>query len=318
MAAKIVTPTEKADRQDTFRVHPSDAKPGKNSRMIENPNYPAKVQSLAIDIFINGQIQPAVVRRNADKTLELVAGYTRHDAVELLRAGFDAIHPGTGEPMKFHDPEAKLWVKVEDMSDEEAFTTSLAENIKRNDTTDTQEALAQQELRDKFGWNDARIARFYGYTNQNRVSQLRKLLKLGKKTQEKVHAGDLSLYAALATDKMDEAARNDLLDACANPQGKIDVNALKDALRASQEKVADQGGTTGEGGEGEGEEEGDETPSNLKRNVSDFKKFAAEVAQDESIDEGAKELFVKLTKWFAGKIGQRAVLNSLETLRSKK
>lgn len=353
MAAAIKTTSgEKAARQDTFRVNPADVKEGKNARMIASPDYIEKVRELAADVHDHGQLQPSEVRRDEDNSLVLTFGFTRKHAIELLREGFEATDPVSGEVKRYHDPKAMLWVRVIDCGIDDAFVRGLKENIKRNDMTDLQEARAQEELRTGLGWTDTQIARFFGSNNQNRVMALAKLLTLSKKIQEAVHEGRMALSTALDAAKVtDEAEREAIVAGAFDAKGKVSGPAVREAVRAWAEKVAEleaklkaaeagavEGGGEGDGegdGDGDGDGEGDgkekeekekekeEKGPSIKRNVKDFKKFVEEIQNDEEeakeYDEAVLDLLVSLTKYFDGKntYGPRAIKNRLKALKKR-
>ncbi len=303
MSAKIST-EHKTKHVETLRVHPSDLKWGRNSRMIDAPNYQQTVTNRAISIAKHGQLEPCEARRLEDETLELVYGFTRLDAVCLLRNGFTATDPDTGDTTTFHDPDATVWLKVVDSDPDEAFLRSIKENQERADTTDLQEALAQSELRTTMGWTDSKIARHYGYTNQNRVMDLSKLLSCPPDIQQKVHRGELALSIALLGPKHKLTAEEQLkLVADATVEGgTVSGPALKGLLR---DLLGAKAVRTPEPEESETEEgEADEPKEKkgwIKRNVKDLERFAQAAKDDSTLLSEESEALVKtLIKWFKG------------------
>ena len=326
MAAKIKTEAKPA-RQDTFRVDPADVKNGRNARMVEAADYAETVRRLAVDLFLNGQLQPVECRRDKDNTLIQNFGFTRKAAVELLRAGFDATDPRTGSVTRFHDPDARLWVKVVDCGPDEAFLRGVKENLERKDTTDLQEALQHQEIRTTMGWTDARIAREYGYTNQNRVAALSKLLTLSEKTKTAVHAGKLALYTALDTLKIDDPEeREAVLDGAVTEKGRVDGalvrKMIRDNLAAKAAPVPDI--DTADGPDAApvlspSEAAESAAPAKaVKRTLAELKGFIAEVIDEHTVaDAGVKELFAALAKWVEGTVADRTLWKQIAELRSK-
>lgn len=321
MAATInVEHADAVKRQDTFKVVPSDILPGINARNVdgksEDPDYAAKVQKRAISIAIEGQLQPAGVRRDEQNRLVQTFGFTRRDAVELLRKGFVATDPRDGEAHTFHDPNALLWVKVEDCSEDDAFLRSIKENIERDDVTDYQEAKQHAALRERLSWTDAAIARFYGYTNQNRVAALSKLLDLPEKRQQQVHEGKLALYTAIETLKIkDEAERERILDG-ALVGDKIDGSAVKKMLRDASLKAVEKAVEAGT------VVELDDKPKKrgrkpaveggIKRSTSDLRKFCEEVCDENThCKPKVKELFADLKKWIDGGCQDKTLWNRI-------
>lgn len=286
MAVAIKT-EEKTARQDTFLVSAKDVAKGVNSRMIPSANYAEQVKERAADILANGQLQPCEVRRAPDKSLILTFGFTRLDAVELLNE-------------QGHD--TKLWVKVVDATEDEAFDRGVSENRQRNDTTDLQEARAQDHYRVKRGLNDTQIAEKYGYTNQNRVMALKKLLTLSPSIQDLVHHGKMSLSAAIDTLKLPEEKREAAVAAATDPEtGKVAGPAVRKAARAEKEETAAEGPT-----------EKPKPPT--KRTIKDFNEFAAELIGTNETPENVKNLFKTLSAWFADERSDRQLWNAIDRL----
>lgn len=298
-------------RQDTFQVPPADIIRGENSRVIAAADYQSTVIDRAISIFTNGQLQPAEARRNDEKKLVLTLGFTRLDAVILLREGFE--HNG----VRYHKPDLKLWIKVVDCSPEEAFIRGIIENNERKDISDLQEAKAHAILRDVYKKNDTQIAKIYGYTNLNRTMALRKLLSLDNKIQQLVHANKLALSAALLTLDVPVEERETLLDGATDIKGNVRGEVLKRLIRDAAEKTTETEEQTSENGGGEGDGEGEgEAPAakakSLKRTTKELQTWLQERidegdAQEEG-EEGAAStnalLFAKhLSLWMEGKKG---------------
>lgn len=273
-------------RQDTFQVPPADIIRGENSRVITAADYTSTVRERAISIFTNGQLQPAEARRNDEKKLVLTLGFTRLDAVELLREGFE--HNG----VKYHKPDLKLWVKVVDCSPEEAFIRGIIENNERKDVSDLQEAKAHAILRDMYKKTDTEISKIYGYTNLNRTMALRKLLTLDNKVQQLVHANKLALSAALLTLDVPAEEREALLDGATDVKGNVRGEVLKRLIRDAAERKAEAAEPTGplggEGGDGDGGDEGTQEPAgktkSLKRSTKELQTWI-----QERIDEGDEQ-----------------------------
>lgn len=315
MSTPTLNLSEKAKTEQTLRINPADAKDGKNSRMIAAANYLDNVTKVALSIAKNGQIQPAVVRKLEDNTVEMVAGYTRRDAVAMLREGFTVTDTDTGEEAKFHDPKVLLWVKVTNLDPSEAFVQSIRENQDREDTTDLQEALAQSELRTTLGWTDTKIARLYGYTNQNRVMNLSQLLCCPKEIQNAVHEGRMALSVAILGEKHDLTAEEQLaLLESSSDDGKVSGPAYKQLLRALLEKKGTdlppatpepEGTPAPEGKKKDPWEEPEEKApktKTVKRTAKDFERFFSENKEDPTaFTDNAAELAGVIVLWLAGK-----------------
>jgi ParB-like chromosome segregation protein Spo0J len=322
MSSTIKT-ENKTRRQDTFCVDPSDVRPGRNSRMIESSDYLERIVDRAISIAKDGQLQPVEVRKEADNTLTLSFGFTRYEAVKLLRSGFTGVDPQTGESVSFCDPKAQLWVKVTKCDVDEAFLRGIKENLERNDTTDLQEALAQSEIRTTMGWTDAAIARFYGYRNQNRVSFLSKLLSLPEKTQQLVHQGKMALHAALLTEGLSETDQTAVIEAATDGKGRVEGAALKGLIRdllAKRAPAASADETTADAGtedetEDEAEDTGhDEAPvsARLKRSVKEFANFVDEAKTTVGVKPDVLNLLACLVSWFKNEKTDKQLWNAID------
>lgn len=333
MAASInVEHADLVKRQDTFKVVPSDIKRGINSRNpdgnSEAADYAETVKARAIDIAINGQLQPCEARREDDNSLTLTFGFTRADAVELLRKGFDAVDPRTGRSVTFHNPEALLWIKVVDVDEKTAFLRGVRENKERKEVTDYQEAKQHQFLREHFGLTDADIAREYGYNNQNRVANLRSVLNAPATIVERVKNGTLAVSVVVNELKgVDpEKAEAVLKDIETSPDGKIGGRINGAAVRA---KVRQAQSTDGAFNLVTGEPEAEETEKtekteraegakSLKRTRKELLDFFLEVADETTVaDEGVKSLFAALTEYAAGQCSDRKLWKRIAELKTK-
>lgn len=312
--SKGIKTEHKVKHVETTRVHPDDVKPGRNSRMIAAHNYLDVLTKLAISIAKHGQLQPAEVRRDEDKTLVMVDGQTRQDAVKVLRDGFTAIDPDTGEEVLFRDPDATLWVKIVDVDPDTAFLHSIKANQDREGTTDLQEALAQNELRTTMGWSDTKIARFYGYSNQNRVMALEKLLRLPNDVQQAVHDGRMALSIALLTLDLTDEERAKTIEQATGEGGKISGPALKNIIRelfavrgsALPEAVPTPEESGAEKDKKEGGVKDDATDPKvnkyIRRSAKDFERFFAEHKDDtDALSDRAVELINVMVLWFKGR-----------------
>lgn len=341
--------TEETTRQDTFKVSPIDIIRGHNSRIIVSANYDEQVKDLAFSIAVNGQSTPAEARRATDEgvigkdavpykkgDLILTAGFTRLDAITLLRSGFEYTD-AEGNTRFHHEADAQLWIKVYDCTEEDAFYRGLRENLERNDTSDLQDALAQNDLRTGYGWSDVQIARFYGKNNQNRVMALEKLLHCTKKVQALVHEKKLSLSAAVlgGDHGLSPEEVENVIDGAATGRGKVDGAALKALIRealgrkeaaaeAAKEEatliipVIDETTKTDSDAVAPGTTSDETTKiKKIKRSVKEFQNFTAEINEREGVDQRVKDLFAAFGNWFDGKkgFGNTGILNRIFKLQ---
>lgn len=314
-----------------------------DARSIPAANQKEIDTDLAVNIFIYGQKQPSVTYPDPiEDTKRIgVTGHTRARAVQMIRDGFEAVDPRTGEMTKFHDANRPLWIVVDrTKSKEDAFVDGLITNIKQNKLTPVQEALAVKRLTDKHEWTLTQAAALFGYNNTNRQNKLLTLLELGSEIVDRVHNGEMSLDAAVSLKGVKPEKRIKLVTQATGNDGKVDGAKLRGILRdvysAGDEEVKNlldpqygystELGNKPETTEEEGDEpvkggkkaEKEEPPAgvNLKRNKAHFDAFADSILNDEESDMGepAKELLKAFKKWFTGvKFGDTALKNALKT-----
>ncbi len=153
--------------------------PGDNDRTIFDQG---DLNDLARSIKEMGLIQPITVRiidnESTDPMYAIVAGERRFRACQLINL-------------------TEIPVIVEDLTDEEASTIMLSENVSRADLDPIDEANAYQKRINAFGWSVAEIAEKAGVT-QVRVQFRLKLLRLRSDLQLMTRSGNLSLgYAQI-------------------------------------------------------------------------------------------------------------------------
>lgn len=314
MMATTLNTEHPTSRQDSFHIHPDDVVPGRNSRVIPAADYPETVKRRAVEIAKEGQLVPILGHKNGEGKFVVDEGFTRLDAIKLLRQGFTAADPEDGQERFFHDPEAQVWATVDKdvKTEEDAFKKSALANHARENTTDVQEALAQRVFRDEFGWSDSKIASFYGYTNSNRVMYLKKLLDLPQEVIDRVHAGKLGLYPAIDLLKATPGTAVELVTQATTDDGKVDGSKIRELIRSQQpetvETAQDTEATTKTPTETpkatprkKAESEAPDQTPKIKRTVRDATKFYEEVGQEETVAHPlVKELFATLSKWQLG------------------
>lgn len=327
----------------TMHVLPSQVIVEDDSRGIPAHNQRDIDIDRAIDIYIHGQKQPAVVYPTGVNENEwiMVTGHTRQRAVKLLNEGFTAVDPRTGDTVKFHDPDRKLWIAVDTTkTKEDAFIDGLITNIKQSSLTPVQEALAVKRLTENYSYSLTDAARFFGYNNTNRQAKLLTVLELGSEITDRVHNGEMSLDAAFSLKGLKPEKRIKLVTSATGSDGKVDGAKLRANLRdvyskgdeevksvldpqygystevKPGEEKAEGTKTKGKAASEGDEDEGDDSPVNLKRNKADFDRFADSILGDEETDlpESAKELLKGMKRWFSGKnYGDTALKNALKT-----
>jgi len=301
---------------ETIYASPTEIFPQNDSRVRPAANQDEIDTTLAISLFKHGQEQPVNAYRDAvDGKLIPFGGHTRRRAGLKLIEGFEAVDPDTGKKATFHVPDFKLRVDVIEVKDEaDAFLKGLVDNVYRSKLTPVQQALAQEKLRETYGWSDTKIASLFGYNNTNRVAQLKKLLKLESEIIDAVHEDRLALSIAadVLYDLKPEQRLTIIAQATDNDTNEIVGSKVKDIVR---ELEASKGSGKGKGGKADDEDEGDdegEGNANLKRNLKHFRSFVAGLKQDEKPNENAIALFTRIEQWFDNKVGDRSLLNAVD------
>lgn len=125
----------------------------------------AALQELAASLAENGLLQPIVVRPVGDR-FELVTGERRWRASQTL--GWTTI-PAI----------------VRELTDEEAASLAMIENLQREDLSAVEEAQGYLKLLEQFNWTQSELARRMGKSQSTIANKLR-LLRLPESVQERV------------------------------------------------------------------------------------------------------------------------------------
>jgi ParB family chromosome partitioning protein len=136
-----------------------------------------RLDELAASIKTHGVIQPILVRRRGNQ-YELIAGERRWRAAQ--KAGLKEI-PAV----------------LSDVTEKEALTVALVENLQREDLNPIEEAEAFQRLNDDLGYSQQDIATAVG-KDRSTVTNALRLLKLPGPVRQQVLDGELSMGHARA------------------------------------------------------------------------------------------------------------------------
>jgi ParB family chromosome partitioning protein len=128
---------------------------------------------LAESIANQGMIQPIVVRPVGAKTYEIIAGERRWRAAKKLAL-------------------ATVPVIIKDISDQEAMSIALIENIQREDLNVMEEAHAFERLLNEFSMTHESIAQAVGKSRVS-ISNLLRLLRLDPTVQMWLENSDLTM-----------------------------------------------------------------------------------------------------------------------------
>lgn len=190
MATKIEAGAD-LKRTDMYLVNPFEIEVLEANRGRVTPPTEQAIVHLAMSIYDNGQQQPVQCRRIEGQRLQLTMGYTRLASLRLIRDGFTG-----SDNVERRDESAKLKVVVNDVNNEKALTDNIIENRHRNQTTPIDDAHNQNQLRDRYGYDDEHIASLYDCSVIS-VRRTQKLLRLERAEQMLVHEGKMSMNAAL-------------------------------------------------------------------------------------------------------------------------
>ncbi|MDE2109652.1 MAG: ParB/RepB/Spo0J family partition protein [Alphaproteobacteria bacterium] len=132
------------------------------------------LNDLVQSIKAKGILQPILVRPIAGQAnaYEIVAGERRWRAAQLA---------------KLHD----VPVVVREMNDGEALELAIIENVQRADLNAIEEAAAYQELMDRFGYTQEKVASEVGKSRSHVANTLR-LIKLPETVKTMVRDGQLT------------------------------------------------------------------------------------------------------------------------------
>ena len=131
------------------------------------------LNDLANSIREKGVLQPILVRPTGEpNSFEIVAGERRWRAAQMA---------------KLHD----VPVVVREMSDGESLEIAIIENVQRADLNAVEEAAAYQELIDKFGYTQDRVAQEVGKSRSHVANTIR-LLKLPEPVKSMIRDGKLT------------------------------------------------------------------------------------------------------------------------------
>jgi ParB/RepB/Spo0J family partition protein len=210
--------------EDMFKIEPQFIVVNEADRGRAFAPSEDKILRRAYSMFKEGQKTPCEGRKIDENRVRLNAGFTRHAASMLIREGFEY------EGEWCHDPEFRLKVILSRGNEEEAFKSNVIENLERNETSPIDDAHNQERFRDRYGWADDEIARFYGVSTAQ-VQRLSKLLSLSRQQQQLVHEGKLTLTAALDILDMPEDKRDELIKAAVKDDGTVETKTVRNIVR---------------------------------------------------------------------------------------
>lgn len=173
----LTTPPDQPRRAETMiSIDMISANPDQPRRTFD----PDALAELADSIREKGVIQPLIVRPHPKKEghYEIVAGERRWRASQMAQ-----LH--------------ELPVIVRPLSDTEVLEVAIIENIQRADLNPLEEALSYQQLMDRFGHTQEKLAEALSKSRSHIANQLR-LLQLPEEVRDFVRSGKLSAGHARA------------------------------------------------------------------------------------------------------------------------
>ncbi len=166
--------------------------------IFPNPDQPRRdfdkedLDDLAASIKEKGVIQPLIVRKAGENpdSYEIVAGERRWRASQMAQ-----LH--------------ELPVIIREYTDTEVLEIAIIENIQRADLNPVEEAAGYQQLMDKFGHTQEKLASVLG-KSRSHIANLMRLLKLPEEVLGYLRNGAISAghaRALITTDNPAELAR---------------------------------------------------------------------------------------------------------------
>lgn len=301
-------------RNEFFLLDPNDIRVDAKASSRGRHFNPTKEQVAALAASMAdpkiGQQNPIVCRRDADKVLSVVSGYTRLEAAKLIRET---------------DPQFRIKVTVAVCSEEEAVVRNIAENAIRAETSPIDDAHNHRRLMEQYGKTPEEVAQIYGYPDTRKISRIARLLELPEKAQRLVHTQQLTVMAALdildiPSDEGREEALSGVYTMTADGK-KAKSRAVRETARAAiigddsddnEEIVSGEAVTDSEESAEPAIAKPSKTPgkARLLRDVNDFIK---ELQGDEQ-HESMKELGKALGLWISGKKTTRYLTKKLHEL----
>ncbi|RMF47074.1 MAG: ParB/RepB/Spo0J family partition protein, partial [Deltaproteobacteria bacterium] len=180
-----ISETSSADAQGTATPRRADALIP-IEQIVPNPDQPRRafskeqLEDLAASIREKGVIQPIIVRKSAisDGKFEIVAGERRWRAAQMAQ---------------LHEIPAL----VRNYTDTEALEIAIIENIQRADLNAVEEAAGYQDLMERFGHTQEKLAEALGKSRSHIANTLR-LLSLPEQVQTLLREGAISAGHARA------------------------------------------------------------------------------------------------------------------------
>lgn len=177
------------------------------------------ITSLADSIREHGMLQPILVRPLSTGGYQIVAGERRWRAARML--GLDEVP-----------------VNIRELSDSETMQIAIIENLQRENLNPVEEANGYNELIEKYGMTQDKVAKMVGRSRSSVANAIR-ILTLPESVLDMLEKGDLSVGHAKALLGFEE---RELLISIAEKasNGGMTVRQVENAVKKSQESVTDK------------------------------------------------------------------------------
>ena len=228
------------------------------AKIVPNPNQPRrdfdeeKLAELADSIKKNGLIQPIVVRKHGIG-YEIIAGERRYQASK--RAGLERVP-----------------VIVKDVDDAEMYRLALIENIQRDDLNPIEEAKGYKTLIAMNGVKSLGDLSELVSKSRSSISNIIRLLKLPEEVQDMVSDGRRTYATARAILAIDGEERQIALaqKAVENGMATNEVEDYVKAVKAMDERMAQQQQQEQEGQGEDGQEAATDSASDAQQQLPDL------------------------------------------------
>ena len=177
-----------------------------------------KLKELASSIKSHGLLQPVVIRVRPDGAYELIAGERRLRASAL--AGLDEI-PAI----------------MENVSDKDASTFALIENLQREDLNPLEEASGYHRLQEEFGLTQDNLAKMVGKSRSSVANSIR-LLGLGMRSKQLLQSGHLEMGHARTLLALSGVEQDKIAELIAKK--KYSVRQAEKLIRSMTSGIRDQ------------------------------------------------------------------------------
>ncbi|MDE5772062.1 MAG: ParB/RepB/Spo0J family partition protein [Ruminococcus sp.] len=177
------------------------------------------ITSLADSIREHGMLQPILVRPLSSGGYQIVAGERRWRAARML--GLDEVP-----------------VNIRELSDSETMQIAIIENLQRENLNPVEEANGYNELIEKYGMTQDKVAKMVGRSRSSVANAIR-ILTLPESVLDMIEKGDLSVgHAKALLGFEDREFLINIAEKASN--GGMTVRQVENAVKKSEECVTNK------------------------------------------------------------------------------